>query len=129
MKAFYAKNPDVVRLLISFSQGAAVVKGALELVSPKVRDKIISVAFGPAAIIPSALCLKSYNYISKGDIVTLIADPLGIALNRDCVYFVKRHPDAAPFPFDHAFQSPTYLEPLKNRIEDYMENYGKKATL
>jgi RHS repeat-associated protein len=128
MEDFYARSPNVVRLLVSFSQGAAVVKGALELVKDyKVRKSIISVAFGPAAIIPSDLCLKSYNYISTGDVVPWIADPSGIALNRDCVYFLNRHQDAAPFPFDHAFQSPTYQERLGHHLDEYLDVYGKKG--
>jgi len=121
---FAAKYPSGAPYLqTSHSQGAAVVKHALKMSKPAVQQRIISVTIGPAQIIPSSLCLQSYNYVSKRDWVPFLADPIGLLTNRDCVYYLDPHPDANRF-FDHSFQSPTYRGPLKDHIQQHIEKYG-----
>ncbi len=49
------------------------------------------------------------------------------SLSRIIAYILNRQQDAAPFPFDHAFQSPTYHERLGTHLKEYLNAYGKKG--
>ncbi len=124
MKFAYENPPDARLLAFSFSQGTVETRHALELCSHDVRSRIISVAFGSSDIIPRSFAAESYNYVSRGDFISLLADPTGLIIHRDSVYHLDVHPDACWY-FDHDFKSPTYSKVLQGHIEKYIETYRK----
>ena len=116
-------GPEEKFLQFSHSGGALHVLNAL-LTSPKsVQQRIISVAFAPAAIIPEELCFKSYNYMSRRDIVTRL-DIMGQMKYRDQLEILEPHPNA--FFWDHGFLSPTFDDVKRRHISDYIQKYGSK---
>lgn len=123
-KHFIATHePEEKFLQISHSGGALHVYNAL-LSSPKsVRDRIISAAFAPAAIIPEELCFQSHNYISRNDIVTHL-DIIGKLRYGSQLQILEPHPDANLW--DHDFLSPTFADQKECVIFNYIQNYGSK---
>lgn len=114
-------RPEEKFLQLSSSGGALHVYNAL-LTSPEsVRQRIISLALAPAAIIPKRLCFESYNYISRRDFVSYL-DIIGNLRYRNELHILEPHPDAGPW--DHAFLSPTFAPKIKRHLSDYIENYG-----
>jgi RHS repeat-associated protein len=117
-------GPDEKFLQISHSGGALQVYNAL-LTSPKsVQQRIISLTLAPAAIIPEELCFRSYNYMSRRDIVTRL-DVIGKIKYGNQLQVLEPHPNANFW--DHEFLSPTFAPKIRRHINDYIENYeGKK---
>jgi hypothetical protein len=116
-------GPDEKFLQISHSGGALQVYNAL-LTSPKsVQQRIISLALAPAAIIPEELCFRSYNYMSRRDIVTRL-DVIGKIKYGNQLQVLEPHPNANFW--DHEFLSPTFAQKIRRHINDYIENYGGK---
>ncbi len=114
-------GPDEKFLQISHSGGGLQVYNAL-LASPKsVRQRIISVAFAPAAIIPEELCFKSFNYMSRRDFVTSL-DIVGNLRYGNQLQILKPHPDASLW--DHEFLSPTFSRTMQYHISDYIKKHG-----
>ena len=108
-------------LQICHSGGAIHVKNAL-LTSPEsVRQRIIALAIAPAAIIPKRLCYKTDNYISRRDFVTHL-DVFGKIKFGSELHILEPHPNANLW--DHEFVSPTFERILKDRIQNYIDNYG-----
>ncbi|MBM3202228.1 MAG: RHS repeat-associated core domain-containing protein, partial [Chlamydiae bacterium] len=63
MKDFHHSQPANAKMLIfSHSAGAIQVRNALAFAPRSVRNRVISVAIAPAAIIPQNLCHDSTNY-------------------------------------------------------------------
>ena len=107
-------RPEEKFLQFSSSGGGLHVYNAL-FTSPKsVQQRIISVAFAPAAIIPKRLCFQPYNYISRRDFVTDL-DIVGKLKYGDELTILEPHPDANFF--DHDFLSPTFAETIKRQIK------------
>jgi hypothetical protein len=116
-------GPEEKFLQNSHSGGALHVYHAL-LTSPKsVQQRIISVAFAPAVIIPKKLCFQSYNYISRRDFVTHL-DLIGKLKYGSQLQVLEPHPDANFW--DHELLSPTFAPIIKDHIIDYIKNYGSK---
>lgn len=116
-------GPDEKFLQISHSGGALQVYNAL-LTSPKsVQQRIISLALAPAAIIPEELCFRSYNHMSRRDIVTRL-DVVGKIKYGNQLQVLEPHPNANFW--DHEFLSPTFAPKIRRHINDYIENYGGK---
>jgi RHS repeat-associated protein len=114
-------GPDEKFLQISHSGGALQVYNAL-LTSPKsVQQRIISLALAPAAIIPEELCFRSYNYMSRRDIVTRL-DVIGKMKYGNQLQMLEPHPNANFW--DHEFLSPTFAQPIQYHITNYLKNYG-----
>ena len=110
-------------LQVSSSGGALHVYNAL-LTSPEsVRQRIISLALAPAAIIPEELCFRSHNYMSRRDFVTHL-DIIGKIKYGNQVQILEPHPDANFW--DHPFLSPTFKDPIEGHITDYIKNGGSK---
>ena len=116
-------GPDEKFLQYSHSGGSLHVYNAL-LTSPKsVRERIISIALAPAAIIPKTMCFESYNYISRRDIVTHL-DVIGKMKHKSELQILEPHPDANFW--DHEFLSPTFKDPIERHINSYIKKYGGK---
>lgn len=140
-EAFHVANanrPNLKILQVCHSQGAIHVKNALQNSPQEIRDRIIVVAIAPAAIVPAELCFQSYNYGSEKDFIPKLSpvrplQPIDdviiprfekeTATYRDELILLSPHPLAENF--DHSFQSPTYLEALENRLEDYKLHGGE----
>src|SRR5690606_7981237 len=133
-EAFHEANthlPDAKLLQFCHSQGAIDVRNALENSPQEIRDRIIVVAIAPGAIVPDALCFRSYNYASEKDIVYKL-EPRGIDIQsvtiddvitatlgepmdyREELIILKPHAGAKGI--DHEFQSPTYESVLKRAL-------------
>jgi len=59
--------------------------------------------------------------MSRRDFVTHF-DIVGKMRHRDELIVLEPHPDANFF--DHDFLSPTFAEPIKHHIKDYIKKYG-----
>ena len=132
-------NPKAKYLQFCHSQGAIHVRNALANAPQEIRDRIIVVAIAPAAVVPRQLCFDSVNYASKKDIVPLgevvfysffdtnelgISSAVETALERrNELILLDPHPEATGI--DHDFQSPTFKECIKNRIDDYYDKNGE----
>ncbi|MDE3045503.1 MAG: hypothetical protein KGJ02_02510, partial [Verrucomicrobiota bacterium] len=123
-------NPKAKYLHFCHSQGAIHTRNALKDLPEEIRQRIIVVAIAPAAIVPTELCYKSFNYASKNDPVPLgeaffwgeTAPTKGMDLYQQLVR-LDPHPEASTF--DHEFESPTFRGLLKERIEEYLTHHGE----
>jgi hypothetical protein len=89
--------------------------------------------------VPKEICFQSYNYASKKDIVPLgelffagafDTKEVGSSNRVDMVMELRKqliildpHPDAVGI--DHDFQSPTFINIIKQNIEDYADHQGE----
>ncbi|MBI5346411.1 MAG: RHS repeat-associated core domain-containing protein, partial [Chlamydiae bacterium] len=105
------------------SAGAAITKNALLALSEEEQQYITVVAIAPSEVIPSEICKKAYNYVSKRDFVTSLSDSNGMKKYAEDVYVLEPH-ENAPF-WDHDFESPTYTDVIYGHIKDYLENPRK----
>lgn len=124
---FFSHNDsDAVFLQICHSQGALHVKNALLDYPEELRKRIIVVAIAPAAYIHPDLCHKVYHYRAAAhrDLIPRI-DRSGMKGIEDTIYDLPSL--AGSSLHDHNFSSPTYAQVLQERINDYRNNYGKKA--
>jgi len=74
-------------------------------------------------IIPEEISFQSYTYKSKRDFVTNL-DIAGMIRYHDQLTVLEPHPDAETW--DHSFLSPTFEEPLRRQIKNYIKKYGGK---
>ena len=116
-------GPDAKFLEIVHSGGADHLKNALLSSPESVRQRIIVLAIAPSVIIPRKLCYSSDNYISRRDFVTHL-DVFGEMRYGSEVHILEPHPNANFW--DHDFLSPTFEEPLKRHIRNYIDDYGEK---
>jgi hypothetical protein len=128
-------NPKAKILHICHSQGAIHTLNEL-LVTPKeIRDRIKTILIGPAVPIPEELCSNVKQFASKNDLVPKIGpvaraiadsrmNPFNLLPNilnaLDQIEQLEPHPDAQGM--DHDFRSPTFVEPLRNRIWKFLED-------
>jgi len=120
---FLQNGPKSVFLQVCHSGGGGHVKNALLATPEWIRKKIIVVAIAPSAIIPKKLCLESYNYISRRDVVTYL-DMEGRAKYSNELRVLEPHPKASFW--DHEFLSPTFEEPIEYHIRDSIRRFGGK---
>ena len=116
-------EPEEKFLEIVHSGGADHLKNALLSSPESVRQRIIVLAIAPSVIIPRKLCYSSDNYISRRDFVTHL-DVFGEMRYGSEVHVLEPHPNANFW--DHDFLSPTFEEPLKRHIRNYIDDYGEK---
>jgi RHS repeat-associated protein len=117
-------KPEEKFMQLSHSEGSLDVYHALSTSPPSVQQRIISVAFAPAVIIPKSLCFESFNYVSKRDFVTHL-DIIGKIKYGNQLQMLDPHPNAKLW--DHEFLSPTFKDQIEHHINNYIENYcGKK---
>lgn len=116
-------RPNAKFLQISYSGGAIPVFNALRASPPALRDKIISLAIAPGAIIPPTLCHRAGNYASKHDLVPLM-DIVGQMRYGKNLIYLDPHPEAPLF--DHGFDSPTFQNVIEAEILDYIKTYGEE---
>ena len=140
--SFHEENkdrPQVKYLQFCHSQGAIHVRNALADLPEEIRKRVIVVAIAPAAVVPDEICYRSFNYASKRDLIpkgelvfTGFIDPNECGSSermkkvmgyQDQLIMLDPHPDAGIF--DHDFQSPTYKEHIKNRIDEYLMRNGE----
>ncbi len=113
--------PDAKMFLGSHSGGSIQVRNALMMASPEVRNRVISLAIAPGAIIPNELCYLSFNYATKWDFVVwhaIFNDPF----HAHEITFLDSHPSAPKF--DHAFNSPTFTKKISNHINQFIDQSG-----
>ncbi len=117
-------DEDAKFLQIAHSQGAIHVRNALLAASDKVRSRIIVLAIAPGAIIPSDLCYRAYNYVSRNDIVPYF-DLVGNKHHKGELIILEPHPEAEKF--DHYFDSPTFRKIIEETIQNYLEELGENG--
>lgn len=131
-------NPNAKILHFCHSRGAIKTKNSLMSCPKEVSDRIVVVAIAPATVIPSHLCCEAYNYASKKDVVHigelfwpgfLDSSEVGtskymemVLEDRKNLILLEPHPDATGI--DHDFQSPTFAEVIKERIDVFKQKYG-----
>lgn len=119
-KKFFARDSVNKYLQICHSSGAVQVRTALMMLPPEERQRIIVVAVSPAVYISKKLCYKSYNLVSKRDILPGWDKYSTEECSKDDIYLLDPHLDA--HLLDHDFESPTFRKPLQFIIRDYMNN-------
>ena len=118
---FSTHGENAFYLEICHSEAAIVVRNGLCGFPSELRNRIIVVAISPAGYISRKLCHEVYHYVSKRDFVPFF-DPFGLIECWDTVYFLDPHVDAPIW--DHDYRSPTFKDPLKYRIDVFIENHG-----
>jgi hypothetical protein len=101
------------------SQGAALVKNALEGYPKELRDRIIVRAFAPAAYISRDLCGDVKHYVSDHDWVHRF-DLEGKKECTDTVVVLPRHPMGSRI-LDHSISSPTFLKARQEEVRNYIK--------
>jgi hypothetical protein len=120
-KHFIATHgPEAKFFQICHSGGAIHVYNALSSSSKAVRNRIIVFAISPRAIIPKRLCYQSFNYASKRNFVPKL-DVIGRIRYGSELVLLNPHPNAPKH--DHGFDSPTFQDIIKNRLENYLMIY------
>lgn len=112
---------DIPILHYCHSEGAIITRNALEVYEN--NQRIIVVAIAPGGYISKELCKEIHHYCSTHDIVPL-CDVLGRLRCKDTTTILDRHPEASFW--DHDFNSKTYEVTIKNHVELYINEYGKK---
>jgi hypothetical protein len=125
-------NPKAKCLHFCHSQGAIHTKNALQSVPKEIRERVIIVAIAPAAIITDDQCYKAYNYASKLDKVYL-AEMMSHSLGdlerakqalEALEHLILLEPHEGATGLDHNFESPTFLEPVCGRLQQYLQSMG-----
>lgn len=136
---FHTQNkekPNQKYLQYCHSQGAIHVKNALLRAPQEIRNRIIVVAIAPGDIVPKKMCYDSFNYASKRDIVHLgrmshsfffkgglVSKSFWNAVEEHKeLILLDPHPDAPLF--DHSWQSPTFIQKIREQAEVYIERDG-----
>ncbi len=121
----YFKNCPEGGIIIHYchSQGAILTRNALRGYDETLRQRIHVIAVAPGAYIDENLCGSIVHLVSKNDIVPWCDLP-GRIRNKHNIVLLDRHPDASYF--DHAFQSPTYRQPVKERTDYIRNTYGDR---
>lgn len=125
-------NPNAKCLHCCHSQGAIHTKNALQSVSKEIRERVIIVGIAPAAIITDDLCYKSFNYASKLDKVYLaemmshsVGDLERAKQSLEALdHLILLEPHEGATGLDHDFESPTFVEPLGARLQQYLQSMG-----
>jgi RHS repeat-associated protein len=114
-----------IMLQICHSQGAIHVRNALLDCQPEIRNNVIVLAIAPAAYIYKETCdnMMHYRVLSSRDFIPRI-DILGSIRSKE--YIVDLDSDVNAGVLDHEFMSPTYSEPLKNTITNFIKSQGKE---
>lgn len=120
---FEKASPKALIIQVCHSEGASCVKNGLLSSPEEIRQRIIVIAIAPAAYIPKELCLESFNYVSKRDIVPHF-DFKGKMNCKDNTTILEPHKDAPLF--DHSFQSPTYRQPIIDRFHEIYQRHVEK---
>ncbi len=118
---FFSQDDENCALQFCHSEGVIIVRNALDSMDKKVRKRIIVVAIAPAALIDKRLCHSVHHYISKREFVHFF-DAKGWQENFDTITVLDPHPNAKLH--DHKFNSPTFQNIIKARIEKYINNPG-----
>jgi len=110
--------------MICHSQGALHVRNALLDYPPELRQRILLVAFAPAAYIYEETCAKIIHYRAEWwrDFVPRF-DKAGAKREKHTIVTLISHSDASAI--DHEFKSPTYQEILKFHIQNYIISQGQ----
>lgn len=135
------ERPNAKILHFCYSQGAIHTRNALARLPEEVRKRMIVVAIAPAAVVPNALCFKSYNYASEKDIVPYgellanywQANGLGDAEREEMLMNISKihnelillKPHDMSSMLDHDFQSPTFNQMIKTLLRDYIGTNGE----
>jgi len=119
-KDFFQKDKENCFLQMCTSQGSAIVRNALTLITPEERKRIIVVVISPAAIIDDTLCRRVDHYISTNDYVYMLDMQHVLTAKKSTLHFLIPHKDAPSF--DHNFASPTFRDRIKGHILQYVNN-------
>lgn len=139
-------NPHAKYLQFTHSMGTILTRNALLMAPHEIRDRVIVVAIGPAAIIPEGLCFDSIHYASENDLVhygevihTLLLAGVNTESqqtelfqaqllqqlweNRDRLVLLPPHPEATGL--DHDFESPTFEKQIARHVQEYLNSNGQ----
>lgn len=117
----FLANSNMPFLQVCHSEGAIHVLNALLTYPEDLRKRIIVLAVAPAAYISRDLCMRVTHLVSNGDIIPRLDQEGRINCHED-IHYLERHPDSNHF-CDHAFESPTYQKPMKDFINQYIQDY------
>ncbi len=121
-------NPTAKMLVILHSQACMQQKSAIEKFPFDVQQRLIVVTVGASAIIPKRICYQSFNYASELDIVNKFEvlckslhdlDSARQAL-EDYKELIILEPHIGAGNIDHDFESPTFVDVIRERIENYL---------
>lgn len=119
---FFDENPseDARYLLYAHSHGGILTKLALKTYSEERRSKVHVVAIAPGGYPYSETTgsLKIYRAKSIRDFIPDI-DRAGARRERHNTVYLQSHPDSDWH--DHAFDSPTYKQPIVYEIKNFLE--------
>lgn len=122
MRDFHnTRNPEEKMMILSTSAGSIHVRNALKLSTDEIRNRVISLAIAPAAIINDNLCFDSSHFATAGDYVvlwTMLNDPF----HAHKIKFIDSAPGAPKF--DHSIDSPTYKPIITLSLDNYMQFSG-----
>lgn len=123
------------------SQGAIHTRNALEKLPQEIRDRVIVINIAGARVIPKRLCFRSYNFVSKRDIVPHLQYAYKGAFmanlsdeeqqeifqqeKADAKEIIALEPHKDAGIVDHSFRSPTYAQELGNLLRDYEQRKGR----
>ncbi len=139
-------NPHAKYLQFTHSMGTILAKDALQVAPQEIRDRVMIVAIGPAAIIPDGLCFDAQHYASDKDVVylgeelhlfwatgigthPLEAETIQVELqqellkNREKLIILPSQPDATGIM--HDFENPIFLDAIDLHISNYLNKYGE----
>jgi len=123
MEYFDTAGPDATYLQVCHSWGAIHVRNALLMCNKKMRKRIYVIAVAPGGYTDKNICGDVVHYINEDSFRDLVPrfDQFGLhmALSQGTVKKVKSLPNE-PY-FNHSFQSPTYISPLKKSIKKYLK--------
>ena len=109
-------------LLSAHSQGCILGKLGVRGVDHSVQKQITATLVAPAEFFNDNTC-KSVEHIGSEDDIVSKLDVFG-RWNCNTYSEYKRHPSEKDYSWDHRFASETFYNPLKNRIDEQMNNFG-----
>jgi hypothetical protein len=115
---YLSKNDSNRYLQICHSEGAIIIRNALEKTPKDMRNRIDVIAIAPAAYIDENLCNSRVHYVSNRDLVPYL-DINGYFNNKDSIIKIKPHHDAKFL--DHNFDSLTYKDFIKNELDKFIK--------
>ena len=101
--------------LLAFSRGGLVIKASIRSLSQEVRNNTTVLTCGSAYMVPKDVFKEATNYVSNGDGVPHLCDPIEMMKNDNIV----RLPGASFFPLDHSWDSPSYQEVVFKDAQEF----------
>ncbi len=114
---YHRKNPSRKIFVVCHSQGALIVRKALESLSQTIRDRLIIRSFGGASVIENELCSDSKNYYGQKD---RLMRPFFRGGRADTEILATAYPGA----LEHEFAAPVYQQALREEVRAFVQKTG-----